>query len=233
MKRTAIIILGAALVLSSCGKSEIPVYDLKDSAVSFKQITNNFSLRGMTEPERELVVEVSLIGPVSDVDRPISYRISGGDAIEGTDFTVVSAMVPAGSIAGSIVLNVKKLPEGTSSRSVSFTIEPNDSFREGFSSFLTANVTWTDSYERPTLYVWRYWHLYLSKGYSRAWNQFLVSIYGDEVELYTCSRTYATDNPSLIYNTDLVVLNQQRAGGNHPHPRPRQPRQSLPPQQRL
>lgn len=196
MKQRIITIMGAAalaLLLSACGKSEIPVYRLEDSAVCFPQITNSFSLRGMTEAERKLTVPVTLIGPAADFVRPLSLRIEEVSATEGTDFTVESAEVAAGALSGSIVLNVKKLSEQTPSRSISVTLLPNDHFREGYPAYLKADITWSEAYERPQEGAWRYWYLYLSNTYSRNWHKLLVEIYGDDIERYTCGRQYERD----------------------------------------
>jgi len=188
----------SALLLAGCAKSEIPVYRLEDSAVAFPQITNNFSLRGMTEPERILNVAIVLIGPASEQARPIAIDIEEISARQGEDFTVESCEVPAGALSGALVLKVKKLPEGVDSRSIKVTLRPNEYLKEGYKSYLTANITWTDSYERPIEQVWRYWWLYISKSYSRAYHELLVSTYGDDIERSCCSKPYAQDY-DLIY----------------------------------
>ena len=188
------IILAAALLAVGCAKSEIPVFRLEDSAVAFQQITNNFSLRGMTESERKLTVPIQLIGPASEQARPIAIQVEEVSAKEGVDYTIVSSEVPAGALSGSLVLNVKKLGDGVSSRSIKVTILPNEYLKEGYHAYLTANITWTDSYERPQEHVWRYWYLYLSKSYSRDYHKLLVEIYGDDIERYTCSRLYAEED---------------------------------------
>lgn len=199
MKKHILIILGGiALLVAACGKSDIPVYRLEDSAVCFPQITNNFSLRGMTEPERRLTIPVTLIGPAADYDRPLNCQVEEVSATQGADFTLESAEVAAGALSGSIVLNVKKLTADTPSRSIRITLLPNEHFREGYPAYLKADITWSESYERPQEHVWRYWHLYLSKSYSRNWHQFLVEVYGDEIERYTAGRPFA-EQEGLTY----------------------------------
>lgn len=198
MKKQVLTIMGAVLLLAACGKSEIPVYRLEDSAVCFPQITTNFSLRGMTEEERKLTVPVTLIGPAADYVRPLNCQVEALSATEGTDFTIESAEVPAGALSGSIVLNVKRLTAETPSRSISITLLPNEHFREGYPAYLKANITWSESYERPQEHIWRYWYVYLSNTYSRNWHKLLVEIYGDEIEQYTASRVYA-EQDGLIF----------------------------------
>lgn len=196
------IIIGSAVLVAlacSCKKSDIPVYQLGDSAVCFPSTTNNFSLRGMEEQERDLTIKVTLIGPKSEEDRPIAYEIEEVSAHEGTDFTVVSAEVPAGALSGVVVLRVKKLPEGVGSRAIRFTIKPNEHFREGYAAYLQTDIAWTENYERPVEGVWRYWWLYISNTYSRDFHKLLVQTYGDEIETYTCSKAYVRDNENLVY----------------------------------
>ena len=190
--------LAAALLAAGCAKSEIPVFKLEDSAVAFPQVTNNFSLRGMTEPERTITVPITLIGPASDEARPIAIEIEEVSARKDVDFSVKSCEVPAGALSGALVLSVKKLPEGTSSRSIKVTLCTNEYLKRGYRAYLTADITWTESYERPQEHVWRYWFLYISRGYSRDYHKLLVETYGDEIEQCTCSRLYAEED-GLIY----------------------------------
>ena len=130
MKRIHIL-LAAALTLFACSKSEIPVYRLEDSAVCFQSVNNNFSMRSLTEPTRDLTIPVVLIGQVTDYARPISFSRDGGTAVEGQDYTLVSAEVPAGSLTGSIVLRANRL-EGITEKTLDLTIQPNEHFREGY-----------------------------------------------------------------------------------------------------
>ena len=198
MRRAITISCAAALLLAGCAKSEIPVYKLEDSAVAFQQVTNNYSLRGMTEPERIINVAIQLIGPASEQARPIAIEIEEVSAKQGVDFTVESCEVAAGALAGNLALKVKKFPEGVTSRSINVTLLTNEYLKQGYKPYLTANITWTDSYERPMEQVWRYWWLYLSKAYSRNYHKLLVEIYGDDIEKYCCSRSYA-EQYDLIY----------------------------------
>ena len=154
MKRIHIL-LAAALTLFACSKSEIPVYRLEDSAVCFQSVNNNFSMRSLTEPTRDLTIPVVLIGQVTDYARPISFSRDDGTAVEGQDYSVVSAEVPAGSLTGAVVLRANRL-EGVTEKTLTLTLHPNEHFREGYPSRLTARIIWTESYERPALGVWRY-----------------------------------------------------------------------------
>lgn len=197
--RLKISILIACFLAVACGKSEIPTYKMEDSAVCFYQVTNSFSLRGMTEPVRTISVPVTLIGQVAPYSRPISYTVEEVSATAGTDYTVVSAEVPAGALQGAIVLSVSKLPDDVDSREIKITIKANDNLKEGYRAYLMAKVTWTASYERPKEQVWRYWWLYISKSYSKNYHKILVDIFGDDIEIYTCSRKYVEEDPSLTY----------------------------------
>lgn len=191
---TATLLLAAA----ACTRSEIQGFRLEDNAVCFQQVNNNFSMRAMTEDTRDLTIPVILIGQRVDYARPISFTRDDGTAVEGQDYTVVSAEVPAGAISGAIILRAKRL-EGVSEKSLTLTIHPNDDFREGYPGKMTATILWTESYERPLLPVWRYWWLYFSHVYSREFHQFLVNQYGEEVERYTNSQAYVKEDPTLVY----------------------------------
>ena len=208
MKRIHIL-LAAALTLFACSKSEIPVYRLEDSAVCFQQVNNNFSMRNLAEPTRDLTIPVVLIGQVTDYARPLTVTRDDGTAVEGQDYSVVSAEVPAGSLTGAVVLRAKRL-EGVNEKTLTLTLHPNEHFREGYPSKLTARVIWTESYERPAMTVWRYWYLYISHGYSRDFHKFLVEQYGDDIERYTCSKTYAEEDPTLIYKLPTWWFNVNR-----------------------
>ena len=210
MKRIHIL-LAAALTLFACSKSEIPVYRLEDSAVCFQQVNNNFSMRNMEEPTRDLTIPVVLIGQVTDYARPLTVTRDDGTAVEGQDYSVVSAGVPAGSLTGAVVLRANRL-EGVTEKTLTLTLHPNEHFREGYPAKLKAHVIWTESYERPALQVWRYWYLYISHGYSREFHKFLVEQYGDDIERYTCSQAYARDYPelNLIYKLPTWWFNVNR-----------------------
>lgn len=210
MKRIHIL-LAAALTLFACSKSEIPVYRLEDSAVCFQQVNNNFSMRNMEEPTRDLTIPVVLIGQVTDYARPLTVTRDDGTAVEGQDYSVVSAEVPAGSLTGAVVLRANRL-EGVTEKTLTLTLHPNEHFREGYPAKLKAHVIWTESYERPALQVWRYWYLYISHGYSREFHKFLVEQYGDDIERYTCSQAYARDYPelNLIYKLPTWWFNVNR-----------------------
>lgn len=194
-----LLMLGA---LASCGKDEIKTYDIKDSAVVFSAASFSFSLRGLAEETMTLPVSLKLIGPVASYDRPISVRVADADgntAVEGTDFTISDAVLKAGEYTASLELVVRKFRPGTEELNVSVEIVPNEHFRQGYAQYMSAYVSWSDSYVRPEMAVWRYWHLFLCPGYSRSYHLLLLDQFGDEIEKVTNSRTYANENPELIY----------------------------------
>ena len=118
MKRFIHVIFVTAMVtalivtMGSCRKSDIPVYEVKDSAVCFESRSTNFSLRGVEDEKVEFSVGVEMIGPVVDYDRMIDVRVvsddSGTDAVEGVDFTIKSAMVAAGQMKGSRLYHLRQ-----------------------------------------------------------------------------------------------------------------------------
>lgn len=189
-------------LFGSCRKSDIPTYDMSDAAVHFASKSSQFSLRGIETETAELKVSLEVLGPIADYDRPVAFNIiSEGDdaAVEGVDFTVLSANVAAGAMNGSIVLEVKKLDASTSRKSVTLQIVPNDYFRVGFSSYSKTVVMWSDEYVRPTAPVWKCWHTYFSHYYSRALHELYVETFGEDVELYVNSTQYVNEETEYIY----------------------------------
>ena len=177
----------------SCKKSEIQGYDIKQSAVNFWTVTNEYSLRGLSEPVHELKVEVKLIGVPASYDRPFGLVVKDSTAVQGRDFRIVEAMIPAGELSGYVKLEVNALQEGVERLSTVLTIDPGEHFRTGFPSLQRAVVTWTDSYARPPVQVWQYWYNFFCHGYSSDYHKLLLELFGDDIELPTNKKLYAED----------------------------------------
>ena len=186
------------VTMGSCRKSDIPVYEVKDSAVCFESRSTNFSLRGVEDEKVEFSVGVEMIGPVVDYDRMIDVRVvsddSGTDAVEGVDFTIKSAMVAAGQMKGSVVLEVvNNLDDTVPSKTVTLEIVPNETFRLGYASYVRSVIQWSDTYVRPPQPVWRGWFLYFSHYYSRAIHELYIEIFGESIENVVTTKTEATE----------------------------------------
>lgn len=186
------------LLALACRKSEIQGYPEDACAVNFRTVTNEYSIRSMTDPVIPLKIDVKLIGIPTAYDRPFDLSVRDSTAVQGRDFRVVEALIPAGEVTGRVVLEVNAMPEGVERMSTVLTIEPGGYFRKGFPSLQRAVVTWTDSYSRPPEGVWRYWHTFFCTGYSREYHKLLLEVFGDDIERVTNRKLYA-DNDGLIY----------------------------------
>ena len=212
MKRIScyICVLMLACMLASCAESEIKTFAVENCAVEFASITNAFSLKGMTEDARELVIPVDLIGIPVDYDREIALEIEESNAVLGRDFVILSKMIPAGAVKGSIIIRVNKLTEGVEERGVRMKIVANDFFRAGPPSSTETDVVWSEAYVRPKETVWRYWYTFFCHGYSREYHRLLVEFFGEEIETITNSRSYAENDPSLTYKLPTWWYNANR-----------------------
>ena len=177
------------LIAFSCKKDEIDVYKVEDSAVQFTSQTNAFSLRGLMDPLDTLQVQLSLIGPIVDYDRPVSVTISDNPrntAKENTDFRILEAVVRAGEMYGTIVIEVKNLQGDVDELVTTMRLQPNEHFRNGTKTLMSSIVSWSEAYARPTNFkVWESWYAFFSHGYSRNYHNILISIFGEEIEKMT------------------------------------------------
>lgn len=206
MKKTfRYIALGAAVALAavSCKKDEIDMYAVEDCAVVFKTPSFSFSLKGVTEETLTVSIPVTLVGPVTDYDREVAVDILDSEtsnAASGTDFRILHAVLPAGQYTGEIAVEiVNNLDETVPRRQMSMQLVPNEFFRAGDPRHSGAEVVWSEEYVRPKEGVWRYWFLFFSRYYSRNLHEFLVTEFGEEIELVTNSNSYVREDESLIY----------------------------------
>ena len=191
MKTLKSIFLGILLIFLafSCKKDEIDVYRVEDSAVQFTSQTNAFSLRGLMDPLDTLMVQLSLIGPIVDYDRPVSVMISDNPrntAEENTDFRILESVVRAGEMYGTIAIEVNNLQEGVEELVTTMRLQPNEYFRNGTKTLMSSIVSWSEMYARPTNFkVWEAWYAFFSHGYSRNYHNILINIFGEEIEKMT------------------------------------------------
>ena len=200
MKKITVLLLAvaAAVFLSSCEKSEIQTFNMKDCSVYFDGVENSFSLRGMTEEYRDLHVKVNVLGIPADYDREITLEVK--DSIAGPgDYEILSSVIKAGELSADIVIRVQALKEGVEQKVIVLSIVPNEFFREGLPAYSKAVVKWTDSYARPVPAVWKNWYLYISTGYSKALHRILVEEYGDDIDKCVRSKGDVTAENGLIY----------------------------------
>jgi len=188
-----------ALMLCSCKEDDVDVYQVEDCAVIFESRLNNFSLRKVTEDSADLEIPVKLVGIPTDYDREFEVVTSDSTAVRGRDFDIVSHCIKAGDYKGSIVVHVTKPEPNAGVMASKFEIVPNEHFRAGIPAYSSSVVSWSDTYARPQEGVWRYWWLYMCNGYSIAYHKLLLQVCGDDMELYTCSKSYITEENGYIY----------------------------------
>lgn len=201
--KSLIFILMASLA-AACSHDDIMTFSVENSSVSFQARSYQFSLKGMTADIDTLHLSLTLVGQAADYDRPV--KITAGEntsenaAVEGVDFTLVDAKIAAGALSGQVSIAVKALNEEHPKKTTVLTIEPNEYFRSGYPAYMSAQITWSEEYVRPVVYVWRYWHTFMSNYYSKALHQIYIQVLGEEFEVCTCSKLYAA-NYGLVYKS--------------------------------
>lgn len=212
MKRAATLFLACAFLLAvaSCAESQIKTFAVENCAVAFSSTTNAFSLKGMQEDTRDLAIPVDLIGVPVDYDREIELEMNDSTAVPGRDFTILSKTVPAGAVKGSIVIRVNKLSGDVEERAVRMHLVPNEYFRAGPPASAQTDVVWSEAYVRPRDPVWQYWYTFFCHGYSKDYHRLLVEFFGEEIETVTNKRTFADNDPSLVYKLPTWWYNANR-----------------------
>ncbi len=199
-------VFGLALVLTavSCHTDDIKPYNLDDAAVVFSSTSTSFSLKGVTEDEVAFTIPITLIGPTTDYDRRIDVAIgrnSETNAVEGEDFEILKSQIDSGATSGVVNILVKNnLTIDVTRKQTVLTLTPNEYFREGYPSYMSSVVSWSEEYVRPKQEVWRYWYTYFSKYYSRNYHELMVEVFGEEIEYATGSQNYASADTTLVYH---------------------------------
>lgn len=223
-KKNSILVMKVVIIISSllisglvlsCKKDEISPYRLEDSAVEFFSSSNNFSMKGVTSETIDFEIPVKLYGPKANYSRPISLVVNDVTANQGVDYEILSSQVDSGALAGKVLIRVKILSEGTDLLETEFTIQPNEHFRAGVPDQLKSRIIWSKQYVRPRYEVWRYWFLFFSNGYSQAYHESLYQFFGEEIEYYTNSMSYAKKDPKLIYKSPSWWFSATRAFREH------------------
>lgn len=188
MRKTLYYIAAALLAIFclSCTQEDIPVYDVADSAVKFQHKSEQFSLRGETASKIDLKIKLDLFGPACDHDRKIKVEVvdsSYNNAVLGSDFEIVEAVVPAGELSGRIVLNVKMVSIDSPTKITTLAIRPSEDFQYLASGADVCQVIWSDEYMRPSnQWAWQSWYYFFGPCYSKAYHKLLVEVLGDEIE---------------------------------------------------
>lgn len=193
----------AAMALIGCRQEEIPVYDVKDSAVFFKRASIEFSLKGNKDPEPEIRIPLEVFGPVCGYDRVFQVAIpdsSYNDAVLGRDFEILSSKVPAGAMEGEIVIRVKALTGETPTRTVAMEILPDENFPHCVKERECAKVSWSKDFVRPdNQYARQAWYYFFCNGYSKALHELLYEYFGEEIERSGYSNGAMKDENSVYH----------------------------------
>ncbi len=114
---------------------------------------------------------VAVAGRLSDKDRKIAWSIvDSGDAVEGVDFKVLDAFIPANSREGGIVVELFRKNAAGKYLHVKFRLEDNGIFGVNYplialsstddtpTSTIDMKIKWTDGLQPPTPW-WNYDHV--------------------------------------------------------------------------
>lgn len=170
-------------------------------------------------------IPVSVIGAVTDYDRTVKYEITGeGDAVEGRDFKVLEAMVPANKPVGAIVVEIDRNSIKDTVYSACFTLLPNNEFQTNYKSIQRSDIDtakvdvrkfklkMSDLLEQPSR-----WYPNLNNyfgAYSRKKLYLVAEITGGDLnKLYTFE---VKDEPTVFGWAKVLkfYLAEQKAAGN-------------------
>jgi len=200
MKRFVVILLAGSL-LFGCKEIDIPTYNVADTALCFAAQSSQFSMKGLEEDYMKVEIPVTLIGPVSSVDRHFKVDtlvVEGSTAVKDMDFSIEDAVVEADALSGHVTLLLRKFRTGVTKLRTTLRIYPSEDFKEGYPSYIKTVVEWSEEYVRPEEGVWRYWYTFFCKGYSRNLHATIVKVFGPEIETYTGGTGYVKTNPNLV-----------------------------------
>lgn len=203
MKKHIYILSLLLITAISCKVDDIKTFNIEDSAVVFTSESFQFSMKGVTEESISQDITLNLVGPLTDYDRTIDIKVNpeaNNTAIEGEHFELKTAVLKAGEHKASVEIIIKQLPDGIEKLNVGFCILPNEHFRKGYPKTTQTIVIWSEEYVRPAkVPVWRYWYTFFCRGYSKAYHELLINIFGNDIERVTNSAYSAKDDPELIY----------------------------------
>ena len=170
IRLAACVALSSLFLLSSCAKSEIPEFDPAFDSVRFPLRTaENSEPAGYNDvdrlfvlshsfvltpdaPSAEVELPVMLIGKASSADRQISaVPAEGSTAVQGTDFEILDARIPAGAIQGAIKLKLINSDRLTKEDlRLYLQLEASDDFQKAPADFARALILFGRSVPAPT-----------------------------------------------------------------------------------
>ena len=146
----------AAAILSSCGKSNVPiVFDDSNAFVAFNSLTANIN-----EDSKDTLRLAVTLGSVAGLNERISYTVKDSTAKEGVNFTIVDASKTLTFSAAERVQYIEVVPkaDGTYTGDLIFTITLNASANVGlgYASVCTVKVIDIDHPLTPILGDWTF-----------------------------------------------------------------------------
>jgi len=212
MKKFIYITAAALLALCSCRQDEVATFDPDHSLVCFASKITNLSLIGVTEAEPVFDIAVTLVGPARDYDRKVTVEVvdtSFNTAVLNQDFWIEDAVVPAGSLSGTIRLKVKSFGEASMQRTTTLKLIVNDDFKYIYNGLDITYVTWSNQYVRPSSYVYWSWWYFFCRGYSQNLHKLMVEVLGEEVQ-YSSHSASARNDPAMNYHAPSWWYNANR-----------------------
>ncbi|MDU1892892.1 MAG: DUF4843 domain-containing protein [Dysgonomonas sp.] len=98
-------------------------------------ITKSYALDYSGDLYDTIYIPVSLMGDVTDYDRTFSYKFKEStQAVEGTDFRIVTAMIPAHKSIGAIAVEVDRESLKDTTYIIDFRLVPNNNFQTNYTT---------------------------------------------------------------------------------------------------
>ena len=114
-------LLALTALISSCEKSELKSYDLDDMIYVYKEAYNtkkDSTIYSFAVKPNDLMVDtvkvaVRIMGTAKNVDREVKFASVPGatDAIEGTHYSFLPYVIPAGAYSADLPIVVKRTPD--------------------------------------------------------------------------------------------------------------------------
>lgn len=212
--KTIIYSLLLILFLDACDKSEISLWNTKPSVwFTTPKDTLNFSFYSQPTDVTEYVLDlpISMAGEISDVDRNVSIKDLGALSPD-SHYEIVSAMVPAGGLEGSLRIKIFKTANlDIASDTISFEICSSELFDLGLTpdysintiivSNLLAKPTWWQNhlgyYSDKKMEI-----IYAYPGAFELFNGGNYNWYDDEIIVMIYKLNRYTKENNIKYNPD-------------------------------
>ncbi|GEM_PF-1756481 len=254
------VVLGCSLL--SCEKQEVPLFDGEDAIYiatgqtqfSGRVLVNQDSINAVTSysvnfgfMQDEVMTDtiripLRVLGRVSNQDRPVDIAIirEATDAVEGRDFQIFPAMIPANSIQGQLVVVLNRTESlGEDARTLRLQVMTNEHFPrymyiDSVNVYNQAEISLLNVFRRPDNWegVWYFGQYYQGFGlglhfgdYSDTKYRLILELAGTNTiipfylrgfpETQPGAPGYFTDNEwrLLIYRIQLYLIRYMQENG--------------------